>query len=154
LQAQHPSIGWWAARELGITEKLWPEIHALIACPQNPAVHPEGDVFTHNSMVLDEARKLIDDLPRPQQLAVMLGALCHDFGKPLVTKIERGVVTATGHEEAGVPLVERFLDRLKVFTFDHYDVREQAIALARLHAVPHRWHKAQTQGATITDGIF
>lgn len=154
LQARQPSIGWWAARELGITEKLWPEIHALIGCPQNPAAHPEGDVFTHNGLVLDEARKLIDDLSRPQQLAVMLGALCHDFGKPLVTKLEDGVVKATGHEEAGVPLVERFLDRLKVFTFDNYDVREQAIALARLHAVPHRWHKAMLQGETISDGMF
>ncbi len=154
LQARRPSIGSWAARELGITEKLWPEIHALIGCPQNPVAHPEGDVFTHNGLVLDEARKLIDDLPRPRQLAVMLGALCHDFGKPLVTKLERGVVKATGHEETGVLLVEGFLDRLKVFSFDHYDVREQAIALARLHAVPHRWHKAQIQGETIGDGMF
>lgn len=151
LAARRPSIGWWAARELGITEKLWPEIHALIDCPQNPRTHPEGDVFLHNGMVLDEARKLIDDLPRPKQLAVMLGALCHDFGKPLTTKVEGDAVKATGHEAAGTELAEQFLTRLKVFTFDHYDVRKQAVALVRLHDIPYRWNKVRE---TATDGMF
>lgn len=154
LQAQRPSLGWWAARELGITEKLWPEIHALIDCPQNPLTHPEGDVFIHNGMVLDVARQLIDDLLRPKQLAVMLGALCHDFGKPATTKVENGTLRATGHEAAGAALAEQFLERLKVFTFDHYDVRKQAVALARLHDIPYRWHKAFKQGETIPDGHF
>src|SRR5439155_15466199 len=63
LQSRRPSIGLWAARALGIAEKLWPEIHALIDCPQEPAWHPEGEVFKHSGMVIDEARKLIDDLP-------------------------------------------------------------------------------------------
>ena len=58
LQSRRPSIGLRAARDLGITEKLWPEIHALIDCPQDPIAHPEGDVFIHTGMVLDEARKL------------------------------------------------------------------------------------------------
>ena len=151
LAARRPSVGWWAARELGITEKLWPEIHALIDCPQNPHTHPEGDVFIHNGMVLDEARKLVDDLPRPKQLAVMLGALCHDFGKPVTTKVEGDAVKATGHEAAGAELAETFLTRLKVFTFDHYDVRKQAVALARLHDIPYRWNKVRE---TVTDGMF
>jgi tRNA nucleotidyltransferase (CCA-adding enzyme) len=154
LQARRPSIGWWVARELGITEKLWPEIHALIGCLQNPVTHPEGDVFIHNGMVLDEAHQLIDDLPRPKQLAVMLGALCHDFGKPVTTKVEGGTVKATGHEAAGAVLAEQFLERLKVFSFDHYDVRKQAVTLARLHDVPYRWHKAMLQGETIPDAWF
>lgn len=154
LAAQRPSLGWWAARELGITEKLWPEIHALIDCPQNPLTHPEGDVFIHNGMVLDEARQLIDNLPRPKQLAVMLGALCHDFGKPVTTKVENGTVKATGHEAAGAALAEQFLKRLGVFTFDHYDVRKQAVALARLHDIPYRWHKSFKQGEHVPDGHF
>src|SRR5262245_41138490 len=94
LQSWRPSIGLWAARDLGIAEKLWPEIHALIGCPQDPVAHPEGDVFIHTGMVLDEARKLIDDLPRPKQIAVMLAALCHDFAKPYTTKVERGRIHA------------------------------------------------------------
>ena len=154
LFATRPSIGLQAAFELGITEKLWPELHALHGCPQDPVVHPEGDVFTHTGMVLDEARKLIDDLPRPKQIAIMLGALCHDLGKPLTTKTEAGKVTAKGHEPASVALTEQFLDRLKVFTFDNYDVRRQTLALVEHHAVPHRWGRANNAGQAITDGQF
>ena len=151
LQAQRPSVGWWAARELGVTEKLWPEIHALIGCRQNPIKHPEGDVFIHTGMVLDEARQLVDDLPHPKKLAVMLGALCHDFGKPVKTIVEGEAVKAAGHEDAGAALTENFLVRLKVFTLDGYDVRAQAVALVELHAVPHEWYKNKE---TVTDGDF
>jgi tRNA nucleotidyltransferase (CCA-adding enzyme) len=154
LLAARPSIGLHAARELGVTKQLWPELHALSDCPQDPAVHPEGDVFIHTGMVLDEARKLIDDLPRPKQLAVMLGALCHDLGKPATTKIEARKVTAKDHEQMSVALANQFLDRLKVFTFDNYDVRRQTLALVELHAVPHRWGKANSVGQPITDGQF
>jgi len=99
LQSRRPSIGLHAARELGITRQLWPEVDALAGCPQDPAVHPEGDVFIHTGMVLDEARKLIDDLPRPKQIAVMLGALGHDFGKPATTKTEASFPPTKTHEE-------------------------------------------------------
>ena len=165
LFATQPSIGLHAARELGITEKLWPELHALSGCPQDPVAHPEGDVFVHTGMVLDEARKLIDDLPRPKQLAVMLGALCHDLGKPATTKVESvssstrpheesTKITAKGHEAVSVALTEQFLDRLKVFTFDNYDVRRQTLALVEYHAVPYRWGRANSTGQSVTDGQF
>lgn len=187
LLAARPSLGLHTARELGISEKLWPEIDALAGCPQDPQVHPEGDVFVHTGMVLDEARKLIGDLPRPKQLAVMLGALCHDLGKPATTKIEESFsstktreentketantgnflsetpcdfvggskrISAKGHEAASVALTEQFLDRLKLFTFDSYDVRKQTLALVKHHAVPHRWGRAHNAGEIITDGMF
>jgi tRNA nucleotidyltransferase (CCA-adding enzyme) len=151
LQSRRPSIGLWAARDLGIAEKLWPEIYALIDCPQDPHSHPEGDVFIHTGMVLDEARKLIDDLPRPKQIVVMLAALGHDFAKPRTTKIEDGRIKARGHEDLGVALADQFLERLKLFTFDHYDARIQTLAIVRLHAIPHQWFKTRE---SITDGMF
>jgi tRNA nucleotidyltransferase (CCA-adding enzyme) len=154
LQAQRPSIGLHAARLLGITEKLWPELHALIDCPQDPASHPEGDVFIHTGMVLDEARRLVDDLPRPKQIAVMLGALCHDLGKPATTKFFEGRWRAQNHEELSAEIAEKFFERLKVFTFDHYDARKQALALVKYHAVPHRWFKRARAGELVTDGEF
>ncbi len=46
-------------------------------------------VDVHTLMVTDEARKLIDDLPYAKKVTVMLGALCHDFGKPATTKFFR-----------------------------------------------------------------
>jgi tRNA nucleotidyltransferase (CCA-adding enzyme) len=151
LQSRRPSLGLQAARDLGVSEKLWPEIHALIDCPQDPVAHPEGDVFVHTGMVLDEARKLTDDLPRPKKIAVMLAALCHDLAKPYTTKVEGGRIKAREHEAMGVAITERFLDRLKFFTFDNYDARRQTLALVELHAVPHQWFKTPE---TITDGMF
>jgi len=151
LQSRRPSIGLHAARDLGIAEKLWPEINALIDCPQDPVVHPEGDVFIHTGMVLDEARKLIDDLPRPKQIAVMLAALCHDLAKPHTTKVENGRIKARDHEMMGVTITEQLLDRLKLFTFDNYDVRRQTLALVQHHAAPHQWFKTRE---SITDGMF
>jgi tRNA nucleotidyltransferase (CCA-adding enzyme) len=151
LQSRRPSPGLWAARELGVAEKLWPEIHALIDCPQDPIAHPEGDVFIHTGMVLDEARNLIEDLPRPKQIVVMLAALCHDLAKPYTTKVESGRIKAREHEAMGVEITGRFLDRLKLFTLDNYDARRQILALVECHAVPHQWFKTPD---AITDGMF
>jgi tRNA nucleotidyltransferase (CCA-adding enzyme) len=123
----------------------------LIDCPQDPRVHPEGDVFIHTGMVLDEARKLIDDLPRPKQIAVMLGALCHDLAKPYTTKVENGRIKARDHEMMGVAMTNQFLERFKLFTFDNYDVRLQTILLVNNHAAPHQWFKTRE---AITDGMF
>ncbi len=154
LLCARPSIGWWAARDLGIVDQLWPEVKALIDCPQEIASHPEGDVFIHTGMVLDEASRLIDDLPRPKQIAVMLGALCHDFGKPLTTRLEDGRVRQRGHDTAGVPPTETFLDRLLVRTMEGYDVRGQTISLVAHHLVPVHSHRARLDGSTASDGAF
>jgi tRNA nucleotidyltransferase (CCA-adding enzyme) len=151
LHSRRPSLGLAAARELGITAQLWPELHALIDCPQDAQSHPEGDVFVHTGLVLDEARRLIEGLSRPKQVAVMLAALCHDLGKPATTRVEAGHLTARGHEPASVSRTEAFLDRLKLRTLDHYDVRRQTLALVRHHAVPHQWFKTRD---AITDGMF
>jgi tRNA nucleotidyltransferase (CCA-adding enzyme) len=154
LQSNRPSIGLRAAHDLRIIDKLWPEVRALIDCPQDEKLHPEGDVLTHTAMTLDEACKLIGGLPGPKQITVMLAALCHDFGKPLTTRYEKEFIAAHNHERAGVAPAESFLERLKVFTFDHYDVRQQVLALVRDHLTPIRWYESQAAGAQVTDGMF
>ncbi|MFN0120946.1 MAG: CCA tRNA nucleotidyltransferase [Blastocatellia bacterium] len=154
LKSARPSVGWWAARRLGIVEKLWPEARALIACPQDPEWHPEGDVWIHTGLVLDEARKLIGGLPRAKQMAVMLGALCHDFGKPPTTAVEDGRIRSKGHEDAGVAPTHTFLDRLNVQTMDGYDVRAQVAALVQYHLSPGHFHKAAMRGENVSDGAF
>ncbi len=72
------------------------------AAAQEPEWHPEGDVWMHTLMVIDEARRRIDDLPRSAKVAVMLGAVCHDFGKPATTAFIDGRIRSHDHEEAGV----------------------------------------------------
>jgi tRNA nucleotidyltransferase (CCA-adding enzyme) len=151
LRAVHPSIGLEWLRRLGAIEKLFPEIQSLIEVPQDPEWHPEGDVFVHTKLVIDGARRLIDDLPYPRQVTVMLAALAHDFGKPATTEFLEGRWRSRGHEEAGVPPAESFLNRVKVHTIDGYNVRAQVIALVREHLKPGEFYKKRDE---VGEGAF
>ena len=115
-----------------------PELLPLVDTPQEPAWHPEGDVWTHTLQVVDEAAGLIGDLAGDQarQLALMLGALCHDLGKPATTRFEDGRIRSRGHEEAGVAPAEALLERWRVHTLHGYDVRAQVLGLVAHHLKP------------------
>jgi tRNA nucleotidyltransferase (CCA-adding enzyme) len=151
LQAFRPSIGFALARELGVTAALLPEMHALIDCPQEPEWHPEGDVWIHTLMVIDRAREANPDLDRGRLAAIMLGAVCHDFGKPLTTATIDGRIRSLGHEEAGVEPASRFLDRLNVHTLDGFDVRAQVLGLTAHHLKPGAFYKVRDE---LRDGAF
>ena len=143
LRAERPSLGFEVAREIGVVERLFPELHALIDCPQEEEWHPEGDVWVHTLLVIDQARTRINDLPPPQQLAVMLAAVCHDFGKPSTTAFSDGRIRSLNHEAEGVPPTIAFLDRLNVHSFDGYDVRGQVVGLVAHHLKPGMWWAAK-----------
>ena len=151
LRARRPSIGLKWLYELGAVEQLFPEMKALVGVPQEKEWHPEGPVNVHTLLVVDRARELIDDLPYPKQVTVMLGALCHDFGKPATTEFIEGRWRSRGHEEAGVQPTESFLDRLNMHTLDGYDVRAQVIALVRDHLKPGEFYKKREE---IGEGAF
>ena len=144
LIPQRPSIGLKWLYDLGVVKQLFPELQALIGVPQEAEWHPEGDVDVHTLMVVDEARKLIDDLDHPRQVAIMIGALAHDFGKPPTTEFIDGRTRSRGHDEAGIEPTLSFLDRLGLFTLDGYDVRDQIVQLVRYHLKPGEYYKAKT----------
>jgi tRNA nucleotidyltransferase (CCA-adding enzyme) len=145
LRAARPSIGLGWFRELGILDQLFPELKALIDVPQEPEWHPEGDVWIHTLLTVDRASELIDDLPYPKQVTVMLAALAHDFGKPTTTAFIDGRIRSREHEEAGAGPTESFLDRLNIHTLDGYDVRRQVIAIVRDHLKPGEFFKKQLE---------
>jgi len=151
LLAPSPSVGMGWLLALGALDQLFPEIKSLIDVPQDPAWHPEGDVFVHTRLVVDRARELIDDLPYAKQVTVMLAALAHDFGKPATTEFLEGHWRSRGHEEAGVEPTEAFLDRLKIHTLDGYNVRAQVVALVRDHLKPGEFYKKRDE---VGDGAF
>lgn len=151
LFAPRPSIGFALAMELGIVTRLFPELQALSGCAQEPEWHPEGDAWVHTLQVIDEARVRIDDLPRPQQIAVMLGAVCHDLGKPATTAFIDGRIRSMDHEEQGVLPALAFLDRLNVWSIDGYDVRRQVAGLVAQHLKPGSWFKVRGE---VGDGAF
>ncbi|MBV8879919.1 MAG: hypothetical protein JO332_08155 [Planctomycetaceae bacterium] len=136
LRARRPSIGLQAGLDLGVIDALFPELKALVGCPQEPAWHPEGDVWVHTLQAVDLAAGFLSDLPPPKQVVVMLGTLCHDLGKPPTTAVIDGRIRSLDHEAQGLPPTTRVLDRLNVWTMDGYDVRGQILAIVDNHLKP------------------
>jgi tRNA nucleotidyltransferase (CCA-adding enzyme) len=151
LKAQRPSIGLKWFYDLGVVAQLFPEMQSLLGVPQEPEWHPEGDVDVHTLMVVDEARKLIDELDHPRKVAVMLGALAHDFGKPPTTEFVDGRTRSRGHDVAGIEPTLSFLDTLGIFTLNGFDVRDQVVQLVRYHLKPGEYYKSKSP---VGDGAF
>jgi tRNA nucleotidyltransferase (CCA-adding enzyme) len=151
LKSRSPSIGFALALELGVVERLFPELGALVGCPQEPEWHPEGDVWVHTLLVIDQARSRIDDLEYPPQVAVMLGAVCHDLGKPVTTAFIDGRIRSLDHEEAGVGPATALLNRLNVHSLQGYDVRREVLGIVANHLKPGMFCKAQPPAG---DGAF
>lgn len=151
LKARRPSIGLKWLYDLRVVDQIFPEMEALVGVPQEAEWHPEGNVDVHTLMVVDEARNLIDDLPYERQVAVMIGALAHDFGKPPTTEFMDGRWRSHSHDEAGVEPTLAFLDTLGIFTLNGFDVRNQIVQLVRYHLKPGEYYKAKSP---VGDGAF
>jgi len=151
LQARRPSIGLQLALDLGVVQRLFPEIHALVGCEQEPEWHPEGDVWIHTLLVTDQARTRIDDLDRARQIVVMVGAVCHDLGKPPTTAFIDGRIRSIDHEQAGVAPATAVLDRLNIHSIDGYDVRKQVLGIVAHHLKPGMFRQSPTP---VSDGAF
>ena len=146
LAAERPSVGFALSLDLGVVDRLLPELKPLVGCEQEPEWHPEGDVWTHTLLVIDKARELNADLDRPRLIALMLGAVCHDLGKPATTAVIDGRIRSLNHEEAGVAPTLSLLDRLNIHTIDGFDVRTQVVGLVAHHLKPGMLCKAAQVG--------
>jgi len=117
-------------------------LRPMLDCPQDARWHPEGDVWTHTTMVVqamldDPAWRALDDGPRTELYAA---ALLHDLGKPGTTKTEDdGTISSIGHSRLGARLARRQLWNLGVDPA----ARERICALIQLHAVPY-WAMQRT----------
>lgn len=74
---------------------------------QSPKHHPEGNVWNHTLLVVDEAAKRKQHSRDPR--ALMWAALLHDIGKPATTKLRKGRITAYDHDKKGSQLAREFL---------------------------------------------
>ena len=116
-KSRKPSRGLAVLQE---TEWLahFPEIAALAGTPQDPAWHPEGDVFVHTAHCCDALVQLDawQQADGETRRMLLFAVLAHDFGKSVTTvQAERkGQLrwVSPGHEAAGGPLAETFLQRI------------------------------------------
>jgi putative nucleotidyltransferase with HDIG domain len=104
----------------GLLEDLLPEVAAMKGVEQPPEYHPEGDVWVHTLLLLEQL-----DEPTP---TLALGALLHDVGKPPTFRVAERI-RFDGHVEAGVQLAHRILCRLRFSR----DEMEQVEALVHNH---------------------
>jgi tRNA nucleotidyltransferase (CCA-adding enzyme) len=150
LSASRPSGGWTLALATGAIASSFPELQALAATPQDPEWHPEGDVWIHTLMVVDEAAAAVSrgqwGLVEQEPLHVLLGALLHDLGKAVTTerteKDGRWRVVSPRHEAAGVALAQGVLSRL---AFGE-DAERAVVAIVRWHLSPGSLYYALERG--------
>ena len=92
--------------QTGLLAEILPEVATLKGVEQSPEHHPEGDVWTHTLL-------LLENLPAMASVTLAMGALLHDIGKPAT--FERGPdrIRFYGHVEAGVEIGEKICRRLR-----------------------------------------
>ncbi|MFA6287118.1 MAG: polynucleotide adenylyltransferase [Opitutaceae bacterium] len=116
-QSIKPSRGLAVLEETGWLAHF-PELAALRSTSQDPEWHPEGDAFTHTAHCCDALVNLPAwrEADAAQRRALLFAVLAHDFGKPATThqaeKHGRLRWVSPGHESAGGPLTETFLNRI------------------------------------------
>ena len=98
--------------EVGLLQKLLPELYSLKTLQHAPEHHPEGGglVLGH---VLEALR-----VSRSKDALTNLAIAFHDLGKGTTYVKDGEKHTYKGHEEAGVPLIREIGKRLKLSTED------------------------------------
>ena len=76
---------------------------------------------TRRDLTGEQARTRIGELDHPRQVTVMLGAVCHDLGKPATTALIDGRIRSLDHEEQGVAPAAAFLDRLNLHSLGGFE---------------------------------
>ncbi len=92
--------------ESGLLSHVLPEISAMHGVQQPPQFHPEGDVFVHTLL-------LLENLPRPCPMTLAWGALLHDVGKPATFRVAPDRIRFDNHVEVGVKIAEEICRRMR-----------------------------------------
>ena len=102
-------------------------LYVLRSTEQSPHHHPEGNVWNHTLLVVDEASKVKGETKIPD--VFMWAALLHDIGKPSTTKLRKGKITSYDHDKIGAELSKSFLS---TFTDDEKFIND-VYQLIRYH---------------------
>ena len=83
--------------ETDLLVQVLPEISRMKGVAQPPQFHPEGDVWIHTLMLLEQ-------LDPGCSMALAWGALLHDVGKPPTFRVAPDRIRFDGHVEVGVAI--------------------------------------------------
>jgi poly(A) polymerase len=108
--------------ESGLLKEVLPEITAMKGVEQPPEFHPEGDVFVHTLL-------LLENVPDPCPPTLAWGALLHDVGKPATFRVAPDRIRFDDHVDVGVKIAEEICGRLRLSNDD----TKQVLALVDNH---------------------
>jgi poly(A) polymerase len=108
FQPPHAARGLELLRQSGLLEQALPEIAATVRCEQSPDFHPEGSVFNH-------VRLMLQNLPPNPDPSLPWAVLLHDVAKPVTasTDPKTGSAHFYGHEKIGADMATQILERLR-----------------------------------------
>jgi poly(A) polymerase len=95
--------------ETGLLPEIFPEVARMKGAEQTPDYHPEGDVFAHTLLILEQISNLKSQISE----TLAYGALLHDVGKPVCIEKQGERITFYGHTEKGAEIAVEILKRLK-----------------------------------------
>ena len=119
--------GFELLNESGLLAQVLPEIKRMQGVEQPPQYHPEGDVWTHTLMLLEQ-------LPEGASATLAWGMLLHDVGKPATFTPPDPArpgdrIRFNGHVDVGVAIARVILIRLRFSN----EESEQILALIQHH---------------------
>jgi len=113
-KSTNPSRGLVFLLRTGWVAKF-PEIAGIIGVKQGGKHHPEGSVWQHTKLVVDQAARIAkrEGLSREDTVVLVLSALCHDLGKAVVSIVQsEEIVNSNGHAAASEILARSFLESI------------------------------------------
>lgn len=104
----------------GLLEQVLPEVSAMKGVRQPRRFHPEGDVFRHTRLLLEQLSGA--------DTVLAFGCLLHDIGKPKTFE-RRDRIRFNGHDQVGARMAEELLTRLRFSN----DLKKDIVACVEGH---------------------
>jgi len=124
FRAPHAARGLDLLHASGLMPFVLPELEPLITCEQPPEFHPEGTVFTH-------LRLMLEQLPTGAPDSLAWAILLHDIAKPMTFSrdADTGRIRFNEHEKIGADMAATILRRLR---FPKKQI-DEIVACVRMH---------------------
>jgi poly(A) polymerase len=103
-------------QETGLLRHVLPEIDAMVGVTQPAPWHPEGDVFVHTCLVLDNAQVPADsETPVEDERDLLFACLLHDVCKPTTRTVDPdGRIRFNRHDRDGADKSREILEGLRL----------------------------------------
>ena len=122
LECRNPKAGFQFLRRCGYVDTHWRAFSAMYDISHSKEHHPEGNVWEHTIETFLYRKE--------NDLAISLGLLFHDSGKPFAQRVEGRMFDK--HAQIGAGIASRFLRRLR---FDE-DLIDRVVFLVKEHMLP------------------